>query len=86
MLTTERLKHSLSPALREVIESQNKKRKQTMKRYTLRMLIHDARIFNRLRSEYRRTNNNRRKDLFSDWVSRYLIGTRHFVGSKPSKL
>ena len=27
-----------------------------MKRYTLRALIHDAKIFNQLRSEYRRTN------------------------------
>ena len=27
-----------------------------MKRYTLRALIHDAKIFNQLRLEYRRTN------------------------------
>jgi hypothetical protein len=34
-----------------------------MKRYTLRALIHDAKIFNQLRLEYRQTKKNRRKDL-----------------------
>jgi hypothetical protein len=33
-----------------------------MKRYTLRAAIHDAKIFNQLRLEYRGTNKNRRKD------------------------
>src|SRR5882757_8469992 len=47
-----------------------------MKRYTLRALIHDAKIFNQLRLEYRRTNKNRRKDSFSGWLSRYLRGMR----------
>ena len=45
-----------------------------MKRYTLRAAIHDARIFNQLRLEYRRTNKNRRKDSSSAWLSRYLGG------------
>src|SRR5207302_10293928 len=45
-----------------------------MKRYTLRAAIHDARIFNQLRLEYRRTNKNRRKDSASGWLSRYLGG------------
>ena len=31
------------------------KRMETMQRYTLRGLIHDAKIFNQLRLEYRRT-------------------------------
>jgi Spy/CpxP family protein refolding chaperone len=47
-----------------------------MKRYTLRALIHDAKIFNQLRLEYRRTNKNRRKDTSSGWLSRYLAGKR----------
>jgi len=33
-----------------------------MKRYTLRALIHDAKIFNRLWLEHRRDKKNRRKD------------------------
>ena len=45
-----------------------------MKRYTLRAAIHDAKIFNQLRLEYRRTNKNRRKDSSSGWLSRYLGG------------
>jgi hypothetical protein len=32
-----------------------------MKRYTLRAAIHDAKVFNQLRLEYRRTRKNRRK-------------------------
>jgi Spy/CpxP family protein refolding chaperone len=47
-----------------------------MKRYTLRTAIHDAKIFNRLRLEYRRTNKNRRKDSSSGRLSRYLGGMR----------
>lgn len=47
-----------------------------MKRYTLRAAIHDAKIFNRLRLEYRRTIKNRRKDSSSGWLSRYLGGMR----------
>ena len=43
-----------------------------MKRYTLRMLIHDAKIFNQLRREYRRTKKNRRRHSPFDWLSRYL--------------
>ena len=34
-----------------------------MKRYTLRALIHDAKVFNQLRLEYRRTKKDRRKEL-----------------------
>ena len=45
-----------------------------MKRYTLRAAIHDAKIFNQLRLEYRRANKNRRKDSSSGWLSRYLGG------------
>ena len=45
-----------------------------MKRYTLRMLIHDAKVFNQLRLEYRLTKRDRRKRSSSDWLSRYLAG------------
>ena len=45
-----------------------------MKRYTLRGLIHDAKIFNQLRLEHRRTKKDRRKNAFSDWLSRYMAG------------
>ena len=37
-----------------------------MKRYTLRGLIHDAKILNQLRLEYRRTKKDRRKKVSSD--------------------
>ena len=47
-----------------------------MKRYTLRMLIHDAKVFNQLRLEYRQAKKNRRKNASADWLSRYLGGTR----------
>ena len=50
-----------------------------MKRYTLRALIHDAKIFNQLRLEYRRTKKNRRKNASSDRLSRYLAGIRRRV-------
>jgi len=46
-----------------------------MKRYTLRGLINDAKIFYRLRSEYRQTKKERRKDSFSGWLLHYLVGT-----------
>jgi len=36
-----------------------------MKHYTLRMLIHDAKLFNQLRREYRRTRKNPRTSLQS---------------------
>ena len=47
-----------------------------MKRYTLRGLIQDAKVFNRLRSEYRRNNKNLRKDASSGWLLGYLTGMR----------
>jgi hypothetical protein len=47
-----------------------------MKRYTLRGLIHDAKIFNQLRLEYRRAKKDRRKPPSSDWLFRYLLGKR----------
>jgi hypothetical protein len=52
-----------------------------MKRYTLRMLIHDAKVFNQLRREYRRTKKNRRTRSSSDWLSRYLAGMRRRAGA-----
>ena len=51
-----------------------------MKRYTLRMLIHDAKVFNQLRLEYRRAKKNQRK-ASSDWLSRYLAGMRERAGA-----
>jgi len=50
-----------------------------MKRYTLRGLIHDAKVFNQLRLEYRRAKKDRRNDASSGWLSRYLTGTRRRV-------
>jgi Spy/CpxP family protein refolding chaperone len=47
-----------------------------MKRYTLRALIHDAKIFNQLRLEYRQTKKNRRKDSSPGVLSPYLAGMR----------
>ena len=47
-----------------------------MKRYTLQMLIHDARVFNQLRMEYRRDKKNRRGAAAGAWFSRYLPGLR----------
>jgi hypothetical protein len=47
---------------------------EIMKHYTLRVLIHDAKIFNQLRLEYRRSNKKRHKDASSGWLSRYLAG------------
>ena len=43
-----------------------------MKRYTLRGLIHDLKIFNQLRLESRRTKRDQRKNAASDWLSRYF--------------
>ena len=47
-----------------------------MKRYTLRGLIHDAKVFNQLRLEYRRTNKTQSKDASSGWLLGYLTGMR----------
>ena len=47
-----------------------------MKRYTLRAAIHDAKIFNRLRLEYRQSNKDRREISSSSWLSRSLSGLR----------
>jgi hypothetical protein len=49
-----------------------------MKPYTLRAAIHDAKIFNQLRREYRRTKKNH-KHSSSGWLSRHLAGMRHFT-------
>ena len=46
-----------------------------MKHYTLRMLIHDAKLFNQLRREYRRTRKNPRTSS-PDWRSRHLAGLK----------
>jgi hypothetical protein len=47
-----------------------------MKRYTLRALIHDAKVFNQLRSNYRQSKKDRRKNASSNassvYLSRYL--------------
>jgi hypothetical protein len=50
-----------------------------MKRYTLRGLIHDAKVFNQLRLDYRRTKKEGRKESCSDWLSRYLAGIKRRV-------
>jgi hypothetical protein len=50
-----------------------------MKPYTLRAAIHDAKIFNQLRLEYRRTRKDRSKHSPSVWRSRFLAGMRHFT-------
>jgi hypothetical protein len=47
-----------------------------MKRYTLRGLIHDVKVFDQLRLEYRRTNKNLRKDASSGWLLGYLTGMK----------
>jgi len=47
-----------------------------MKNYTLRAIIHDAIILNRLRLEHRRIDKNRRKDSSFRWLSRYGTGVR----------
>jgi hypothetical protein len=45
-----------------------------MKRYTVRMLIHDAKIFNQLRREYRQSKKKRSTRSNSGWFFRYLAG------------
>jgi hypothetical protein len=50
-----------------------------MKRYTLRALIHDAKVFNQLRVEHRRAQKDRRKNASSEWLFRYLTGKRRRV-------
>ena len=40
-----------------------------MKHYTLRALIHDAKIFNQLRLEYRRSKKERRKNASSGYLA-----------------
>ena len=50
-----------------------------MKRYTLRALIHDAKVFNQLRLEYRRYQKDPTQIDSSDWLSRYLPGKRRRV-------
>jgi len=47
-----------------------------MKRYTLRGLIHDVKVFNQLRLEYRRANKTQFKDAPSSWLLGYLTGMR----------
>jgi hypothetical protein len=47
-----------------------------MKRYTLRGLIHDAKIFNQLRLEYRQAKKNQRKDTSSGWLSCHVARMR----------
>jgi hypothetical protein len=47
-----------------------------MKRYTLRRLIHDAKVFYQLRTEYRRTKKERRKDSNSGSMFGYVAGTK----------
>ena len=48
-----------------------------MKPYTLRAAIHDAKVFNQLRWEYRRTKKNRKHSPSE--LSRYLGTERHFT-------
>ena len=50
-----------------------------MKRYTIRGLIHDIKVLNQLRLEYRETKKKRRKHASSDWLYRYLAGKRRGV-------
>jgi hypothetical protein len=49
-----------------------KGRMKIMKRYTLRALIHDAKIFSQLRLEYRLSKKDRRKNASLGYLSRYL--------------
>ena len=48
-----------------------------MKRYKFRAALHDARVFYRLRLEYRRANKNWRKDRHFGWLSRYTGNLLH---------
>ena len=61
------------------VEIRRRQMEGIMKRYTLRMLIHDAKVFNQLRLEYRRANKNRRKDASAGWLLGYLVGMRRRV-------
>jgi hypothetical protein len=45
-----------------------------MKHYTLRALIHDAKVFNQLRREYRQARKKRNTRSSSGWLLRYLTG------------
>jgi hypothetical protein len=57
-----------------------------MKRYTFQAAIHDAKIFNHLRRDYRRTRKNRHKHSSSGWLSRHLAGVKHFTAiPQPSR-
>jgi hypothetical protein len=47
-----------------------------MKRYTLGRLIHDAKVFNRLRLEFRDAKKKRRRNASSDWLYRYFLSRR----------
>jgi hypothetical protein len=47
-----------------------------MKRYTLRALIHDAKVFNQLWLEYRRAKKERRKDSATGRLFGYSAGMR----------
>jgi hypothetical protein len=47
-----------------------------MKRYTIRTLIHDAKIFNQLRVEYRQAKKNRRTHSTFGWLFRDLAAMR----------
>jgi hypothetical protein len=47
-----------------------------MKHYTIRGLIHDAKVFNQLRLEYRQANKKQRKHASLGWLVRYLAGMR----------
>ena len=45
-----------------------------MKRYTLRMLINDAKVFNQLRRDYRQAQKNRSTRSNSGSLLRFLTG------------
>jgi hypothetical protein len=47
-----------------------------MKRYTLRMLINDAKVFSQLRRDYRQAKKNRSTRSNSEWLFRFLTGGR----------
>jgi hypothetical protein len=43
---------------------------------TIRMLIHDAKVFNQLRRDYRQAKKNRSTRSNSEWLFRFLTGGR----------
>jgi hypothetical protein len=47
-----------------------------MKHYAFRTLIHDAKLFNQLRREYRRARKSPRTSSSSDWRSRHLASLK----------